>query len=155
MSIKIVTRRRKRRRRRRRRRRRGRRRRRRRETEEGEEEDISPYITISIHVYREFSACACNYSPHSRDSLRKLYAYSGLYVAANMQHSPVCKTHALLHNIRKPHKARAFTYRRTTLKRYCAAMKASRTLWLVSYKLENATLITYENVLQLNDFFTF
>ena len=72
-----------------------------------------------------------------------------------MQHSPVCKTHALLHNIRKPHKARAFTYRRTTLKRYCAAMKASRMLWLVSYKLENATLITYENVLKFNDFLLF
>ena len=72
-----------------------------------------------------------------------------------MQHSPVCKTHALLHNIRKTHKARAFTYRRTTLKRYCAAMKASMMLWLVSYKSHNGTLITYENVLQLKDFWLF
>ena len=34
-------------------------------------------------------------------------------------------------------------------------MKSSRMLWLVSYKLENGTLITYENVLQLNDFLLF
>ena len=34
-------------------------------------------------------------------------------------------------------------------------MKASRMLWLVSYKLENGTLITYENVLLLNDFWHF